>query len=97
MRQVVKLVLKGVLLIALFTGGSVVLSTKGIKTVSEANAASYSQVNEYLVSHGYTVVSLAPKSGSMDWTAQTSKNLVRYTTTVYCTETSIVGNTDMPL
>lgn len=98
MKQIAKTVLKGFLIITLFTGGSLVLSTAGVKTISAANAATYNQVNEYLLSHGYEVESLVPKQGTrFDWTAVTVKNNIRYTTTISCTETSIIGNTDVPM
>jgi hypothetical protein len=68
-----------------------------VKTVSEANAATYSQVYEYLLAHGYAVITLNPKQGTQyDWIAHTVKNGLDYWTTVYCTETTIWGNGDMP-
>lgn len=97
MKQFSKAVLKGLLIIVLFTGGSIALSTTGVKTVSEAKAATYNQVYEYLLSKGYTVNSLAPKQGTQyDWTANTVKNGNLYITTIYCTENSIVGHADYP-
>jgi hypothetical protein len=98
MKQISKAVLKGLLVIVLFTGGSIVLSTTGVKTVSEANAATYSQVYNYLVAHGYQVNSLVPKQGTpYDWTANTLKNGISYITTVNCTETEVWGNSDVPM
>jgi hypothetical protein len=98
MKRIAKSVLKGLLIVVLFTGGTVVLSTTGVKTVNEANAATYNQVYEYLVTNGYTVLTLEPKAGTKyDWIAQTSKNGVRYLTTIYCTDLCVVGNADIPM
>jgi hypothetical protein len=98
MKQISKAVLKGLLIIVLFTGGSIAISTTGVKTVNEASAATYNQVYEYLVAHGYTVNSLAPKQGTAyDWVANTIKNGNVYTTTIYCTETSITGVGDVAM
>lgn len=97
MKRISKAVLKGLLVVILFTGGSIALSTTGVNTVSEANAATYNQVYEYLLTRDYTVVTLEPKQGTeFDWLAHTIKNGVHYWTTVYCTESSIVGNADVP-
>jgi hypothetical protein len=97
MKRISKAVLKGLLVVILFTGGSIAVSTTGVKTVSEANAATYNQVYEYLLTRGYTVITLAPKSGTeFDWLATTVKNGVQYYTTVYCTASSVVGNSDVP-
>jgi hypothetical protein len=96
MKRISKAVLKGLLVVILFTGGSVILSTAGVKTVSEANAATYSQVYEYLVCNGYTVLTLDRKTGTQyDWVAHTIKNGSYYITTIYCTETSIITHGDV--
>jgi hypothetical protein len=98
MKKIVKGLFKIILVVILFTGGSVILTSSGVSTVNEANAATYNQVYEYLVSNGYTVVTLSLKEGTKyDWVAKTSKDLIRYTTTVYCTETSVIGNSDSPM
>jgi hypothetical protein len=98
MKQIAKSVLKGLLVVVLFTSGSVALSTTGVQTVSEASAASYNQVYEYLLTEGYTVISMQPKPGTkFDWVAQTVKNQVHYITTIYCTETCVIGNSDVSL
>ena|SRR6218665_304953 len=98
MKQIAKTVLKGLFVVVLFTAGSVALSTTGVKTVSEANAAvSYNQVYEYLVSHGYTVISIAPsQTAKFDWVAQTIKDGRQYTTTILCNSVGIVGQTNEP-
>jgi hypothetical protein len=98
MKKIAASVLKGLLVIALFTGGTVVLSTAGVKMVNEANAATYNQVYEYLVTRGYIVVTLNEGTRACpDWTAHTIKNNIHYTTTIHCTENGIVGNTDVAL
>jgi hypothetical protein len=98
MKRIAKSVFKILLVVVLFTGGSIALSTSGINTVSEARAATQSQVTEYLLANGYTIQSLGPKEATkFDWIAMTTKNGVHYSTTIYCTETSIIGNTDVAL
>lgn len=97
MKSFSKSVLKALIVVVLFTGGSIALSTTGVKTVNEANAATYNQVYEYLLTRGYTVHTLARKTGTeFDWIAHTTKNGVQYWTTVYCDATSIWGNSDAP-
>ncbi len=99
MKNAVKLVLKGLLIIVLFTGVSISLSTTGVKSVNEANAAvSYEQVYQYLVAHGYTVITLDPISGSKgpDWIAHTIKNQIHYWTTVDVNGNEIIGVLDVP-
>jgi hypothetical protein len=87
MKTITQKLIKGLLVIVLFTGVSVALSTTGVQTVSEANAAgaggsaangpagqsgvSSSSVYQYLVSRGYTVQSLSQICGSTNWKAYT--------------------------
>lgn len=99
MKQIAKTVLKGLLVIILFTGGSLVLSTSGVKTVNEAKAATYNQVYEYLIANGYTVLSLEPNPGASryEWLAHTIKGGKEYSTSIFCTETSVTGHTDVPM
>ena len=100
MKNTAKLLLKGLLVIVLFTGTTIALSTIGVKSVNEAKAAvSYQQVNTYLINNGYTVVTLNPISGSKggDWIAHTIKNQIHYWTTVDCNGTEIIGQTDVPM
>ena len=101
MKHIAKSVLKSFLIIVLFTGGSAVLSSAGVKATSTANAAtavSYNQVYEYLVSKGYTVISLCPSPNTKyDWVAHTVKNQVHYSTTIYCDESNIIGQVDVPM
>lgn len=76
--------LRAFVVIVLFTGGSIALSTTGIKTVNEAQArVTETQVIDYLEEYGYLVVSLAPKAGTVaDWKAHTIKNGIHYWTTI---------------
>ena len=100
MKRSFKLLIKGLFIIILFTVGSIALSTTGVKTVSEANAAvSYQTVYSYLVAHGYMVVTLNPAPGDRteNWLAHTTKNGVHYWSTVYVSGTAIVNNTDVPM
>lgn len=73
------------------------MSTHGVKTVNEASAATYNQVYEYLLTNGYTVVTLEPSGFKYDWIAHTVKNGIHYTTTIYCTSSSVIGHTDIPI
>ncbi len=98
MKSILKLVVKGVLVIVLFAGTSIALSSAGVKSVNEAKAAvSYQVVYQYLVSRGYEVISLKPINGSKDsdWIAHTVKNQVHYWTTVDVSGNSIIGTTDI--
>lgn len=99
MKRIAKTVLKGLLVIILFTGGSLVLSRSGIKVVSEAKAATYNQVNEYLIANGYTVLSLEPNPGASryEWIAHTIKEGKEFSTSIFCTETSVTGHTDVAM
>jgi hypothetical protein len=98
MKQLKTTLLKGLLVIILFTGGALVLNTSGVQTLSQAKAATYNQVGEYLTLHGYTIISLEPKSGTRhDWTAVTCKDGKQYITTINCTYYDIVGHCDVPM
>jgi hypothetical protein len=97
MKRISKALLKGLLIVVLFTGGSILLSTTGVKTVSEANAAQYQQVYDYLVARGYTVITLNPLAGTKyDWIGHTVKDGINYTTTITCTSSGIIDHTDVP-
>ena len=77
MKNAAKLVLKGLLVIVLFTGSTIALSTSGVKSVNEAKAAvSYQQAYQYLVNHGYTVITLEETYLRSDenWIAHTILN-----------------------
>ena len=97
MKQFSKTLIKGLLVIVLFTTRSVVLSTSGAKTVNAASAAiGYNQVYEYLVSKGYTVSSLTQDTTSKyNWIAHTTLGGRNYCTTIYCTSDQIIGNADV--
>jgi UDP-N-acetylglucosamine:LPS N-acetylglucosamine transferase len=98
MKQIAKAVLKALLVVILFTGGSVGLSTMGVKTVSEANAATYNQVYEYLCTNGYVVITLERKDGTKyDWIAHTIRGQVHFATTIYCDQTCIIAHGDVPM
>lgn len=96
MKQIAKSVLKGLLIVVLFTGGSVALSTTGVKTVNEASAATYAQVYEYLVNNGYTVIDLCQNGYKYNWVAHTIKDSRYYLTTIYCDSSgNIIGVSDV--
>ncbi|HET6224796.1 MAG TPA: hypothetical protein VFF27_00860 [Bacteroidia bacterium] len=79
MKKITLNLLKGLLVIVLFTGVSVALSTTGVQTVSEAKAGgpttsagssssqgvTASSVNQYLIAHAYTnITSMSVTSSS---------------------------------
>jgi hypothetical protein len=98
MKKVATLIVKGLFVIVLYTGSTFVLSAKGIQTVSEASAAvSPQQVYQYLVARGYKVSNLSQVTGSLDWTAETTKNNKNFLTTVHVVGSEIIGNTDVPI
>lgn len=100
MKNTAKLVLKGLLVIVLFTGSSLALSTVGVKSVNEARAdVSYQQVYQYLVNRGYTVITLNPVDDSRgaNWIAHTVLNQVHYWSTVYVEGDEIVGVISVPM
>src|SRR5471030_2619734 len=84
MKQSFKILIKGLLVIVLFTGSSIALSTGGVKTVNEADAAiSTQQIWNYLVNHGYIVYSVNSISGTNNFICSTQLQGVNYSTTVY--------------
>lgn len=100
MKNSLKILLKGLLLIVLFSGSTIALSTAGVKTVNEAKAAvPYEQVYQHLVSLGYEVITLNPISGSKgpDWTAHTVRNQVHYFTFIDVNGTQIVAVESNPM
>ncbi len=113
MKKITLNLVKGLLVIVLFTGVSVALSTTGVQTVSEAKAGAntgagtgqggYGQVsagtvNQYLVSHGYTVQSLSPICGSNNWRSYTTgANGAQYITTIYVQSSQVVGSSDISM
>lgn len=118
MKTITQKFIKGLLVIVLFTGVSVALSTTGVQTVSEAHAGSggsagagsgtgssgqggqvsSATVNQYLVARGYTVQSLSPICGSVNWRAYaTSASGTQYMVTVYVQSSQIVASNDSAL
>ncbi len=100
MKNTLKVLAKGLLIIVLFTGSTIALSTVGYQTVNEAKAAvTYQQAYNYLISRGYEVVTLEPVTGSKteNWIAHTVKQGVHYWTTVYVSGNQIVGVNDNPM
>ncbi len=100
MKTIGKKLIKGLLVVALLTGSAIIVSTSGVKTATEVKAdeATYSDVYDYLVGHGYTVITLEHKAFTeYDWISHTVKNGRHYWTTVYCDENGIVGHGDNPM
>lgn len=98
MKNTLKLAVKGLLVIVLFTGSTIALSTFGVKTVNEAKAyVSYEYVYQYLVNRGYQVITLEPVTGSKteDWIAHTVLQGVHYWTTVHVQGSEIIGVSDV--
>ena len=98
MKKLTLNVLKGLLVLLFFTSTSIILSTAGVKTVSEVQAnVTEAQVVDYLEEYGYEVVSAAPKSNSIaDWTCHTIMNGKHYWTTVKVVGNNIIEHTDVP-
>jgi len=85
MKTFKSIIVKALFAIVLLTSATVYVNTSGISTVSEAKAATYQEVYQYLTSRGYEVVTLGPASGTKcNWLAHTVKGGVHYWTTVYC-------------
>ncbi len=84
---------KVALIVGLFFGTMTILSTQGVKTVSEAQAAvSQEQVIDYLGEYGYEVVSANPKPNTIaDWICETYQGSHHYWTTVHVSGTTITG------
>lgn len=98
MKNLSKTLVKVLFVIVLFTGITAGLSTSGIKTINEANAAvSKQQVNSYLVNRGYSVYSINAIQGTNNFICQTQLQGVNYWTTVYTDGTNITGINDVPM
>lgn len=111
MKKITLNLFKGLLVIVLFTGVSVAVSTTGVQTVSEAHAGggynpasssgqagqvSASNVNQYLINHGYSVQSLCPITGTGNWQAYTvNSNGVQVRTIVYTQGSQIISSGDI--
>lgn len=95
MKKASRIIVKAFFAIVLLTTGAVIVNTNGVNTVSEAKAATYQQVYNYLTSRGYEVVTLAPYA-KCQWLAHTVKGGIHYWTTVYeNTAGEIIGHTDV--
>jgi hypothetical protein len=98
MKRSLKALFRGLLVIVLFTGSAITLSTAGVETVSEAKAAVSAQaVCQYLTSRGYQVISYCetPEKANEDWICHTVLQGIHYTTTVYVEGTQIIGHGDI--
>jgi hypothetical protein len=95
MKKLLVNLLKGLLVVILFTGTSVLLfSTADVKTVNEAQAnVNETQVIDYLEECGYKVVACSPKPNTVsDWTARVvSGNNRQYNVIVHVSGDEIVG------
>jgi len=98
MKKLNSSLVKGLLVIILFTVGSVVVSTTGVKTVNEAEAnVGEAEVVEYLEECGYQVISAARKPNTIsDWICHTYKASRHYWTTVHVSGNNLIGQTDVP-
>lgn len=97
MKKAIRIIAKTLFATVLLTTSIVLVNTNGVNTVSEAKAATYQQVYNYLTSRGYEVISLAPYA-KYQWLAHTVKDGRHYWTTVFENSAGeIVGQTDMPM
>ena len=98
MKRISSILLKGLLVIVLFTSASVVLTTSGVKTLNEAKACISGQdVYKYLTCQGYEVLNLHQIQGTEDWEAHTILNEVHYLTTVHVKDDAIIDHEDIPM
>lgn len=98
MKRISRILLKGLLVIVLFTSTSIVLSTAGVKTTNEAFASvSKYQVYQYLVANGYCVYDLTSVQGTENWVGHTYKGGVYYITTVHVKDSQIIDHEDIPM
>lgn len=97
MKKVTRIIAKVFFAIVLLTSSVIIVNTNGVNTVSEAKAATYQQVYNYLTSRGYEVITLAPYA-KLQWLAHTVKDGRHYWTTVFENSAGeIIGHTDTPL
>jgi hypothetical protein len=95
MKTISSIILKGLLVIVLFTGATIALSTMGARTVSEARAEVKDfEIQAYLENLGYTVWTTAPIENSEDWICRTTLNGVNYLTTVHVKDSQIIDHED---
>jgi hypothetical protein len=98
MKKIILFAAKTLLVVGLFTSGTIVLSANGFSTVSEAKAAVTEEaVVRYLEENGYTVLSLARVEGSDNWRANTIKNGEYLITTVYVRGDQVITCEDVHL
>jgi hypothetical protein len=98
MKLIGKTLLKALLLVVLFTATSVVLSTSGVKTISEARAGVKGQdVIDYLTGLGYTIIDLKQIEDSDDWVSHTILNGHYYLTIVHVRGNTIIDHEDSSL
>jgi hypothetical protein len=96
MKQISKILVRVAVVIVLFTGTTLTLSTAGVQTVSEAKAAVKSEdVTNYLTGLGYEIIDLKPIEGTDNWESHTILDGVYYLTTVYVRGTAIVDHADV--
>lgn len=94
MKKLLVNLLKGLLVVILFTGTSVLLfSTADVKTVNEAQAnVDETQVIDYLEECGYQVVGCSPKPNTVsDWMANVTLNGRNYQVVVHVSGNNITG------
>lgn len=95
MKKLLVNLLKGLLVVILFTGTSVLLfTTADVKTVNEAQAnVDETQVIDYLEECGYQVVGCSPKPNTVsDWTARVVSGNRQYNVIVHVSGNEIVGH-----
>ncbi|MGZ4048946.1 MAG: hypothetical protein ACXVPU_15910 [Bacteroidia bacterium] len=98
MKRSFKILIKGLLVIVLFTTGNIVLSGAGVKTVSEANAnLSCQNVHDYLVAQGYIVYTVNVIQGTTNFAATTQLRGINYNTTVYSDGMKITEVANVPM
>ncbi len=98
MKRISSILLKGLLVIVLFTCASVVLNTSGVKTVNEACASlSQTDIYKYLLEQGFEVYDLHQQQGTENWIARTRMNGIYYNTTVHVKGDEIIDHEDIPL
>lgn len=98
MKRTTQILVKGLLLIVLFSSISIVMNTMGVKTTNVAQASvSGGDVYKYLTCHGYKVYSLSPIQGTDNWVAHTYINEVHFTTTIFVEGDQIIDHEDIPM
>ncbi len=107
MKKITLNLVKGLLVIVLFTGVSVAISTTGVQTVNTANAGtgyagsgsagqasqvSSTSVNQYLVGHGYSSIQNLSIVSNTSWQAiVTNANGIQCRVSIFTQSTQIIG------